>query len=234
MVKNHLKTITAPKTWIIKRKNQTFVTRPAPGPHKLEYCMSLSLVLRELIKFAQTSKEAKQIIKTKDVFVDKRKRSNERFGIGFMDVIEFPQIEDQYRILLDNKGRLNAVKATIKESGFKLSRIQSKTKISGGKTQLNMSDGRNLIVDKDAYKTGDSLQLTLPDQKITEHFKLEKGAQVMLVGGKHSGKIATLEEMNNNMILIKAGSQKLEALKKHAFVIGKDKPVFDSLKQLTK
>lgn len=233
MVKNHLKRIAAPKTWYIGRKESKFITRPMPGPHALHHAMALSVALRELLRVAKSAKESKKIIQHKDVFVDKRKRKDEKYPVGIMDIVEFPQLEEQYRILLDRKGRLTSVKADVKEAATKLARIESKTKISGGKTQLNLLDGRNIIVDKDPYSTGDTLQLSLPDQKILDHFKPEKGALLMLIGGKHSGKIAAIEEVSKDKIIIKvAKNQTMETLKKHAFVIGKDKPALESIKKL--
>ncbi|MBU2561297.1 MAG: 30S ribosomal protein S4e [Nanoarchaeota archaeon] len=234
MVKNHMKRIAAPRTWRINRKESKYITRPKPGPHKLQHGMPLSVVIRELIKFAKTAKDAKQILKTKDVFVDKRKRDDERYPVGLMDIIEFPQLEDYYRMLLDGKGKIAAIKATAKEANTKLSRIESKTKVKGGKTQLNLFDGRNITVDKDDYKVGDTVQLSLPEQKILDHLKLEKGALLMLIGGKHSGTIAKIEDISKNVITLRSSkNQKFETLKRHAFVVGKDKPALDSIKQLT-
>ena len=83
----------------------------------------------------------------------------------------------------------------------------------------------------------------MPEQKILNHLKLETGALLLLVGGKHAGMIATmvnglilqdiLEEINDKKIIIKTSkNQKFETLKKHAFVIGREKPALDSIKQL--
>ncbi|MBW2965384.1 30S ribosomal protein S4e [Candidatus Woesearchaeota archaeon] len=235
MVKNHLKRIAAPKTWNIDRKSSKYTVKAYPSGHPMEHGMPLSLAMRELIKVARTAKEAKRIINTKDVFVDRRKRTEERFLVGLMDIVEFPQLEEQYRVLLDAKGRLTAVKADKKEAATKLCRLESKTKVSGNRTQLNLSDGRNILVDKDTYKAGDTLQLLLPDQKVQDHLKLEKGSLVLLIGGKHSGTIAKMEEISGNKIMIKTSkNQKFETLKKHAFVVGKEKPALDSIKQLMK
>ncbi len=232
MPKNHLKRIAAPKTWLIKRKNNTFIMRPRAGPHPFQYGMPLSLVLRDLIKVARTSKESKQILCNKDVFVDKRKRLDKKYPVGLMDVIEFPEIGLVYRMVLDLKGRLTVVKADVKESNTKLSRVLDKTKILGGKTQLNLSDGRNVIIESDSYAVGDTVQLLLPDQKIQNHFKLEKGACVLLTGGKHAGSLVNVEEINKDKIIIKSSkNEKLETLKKYAFVVGKDKPILSSLIQ---
>jgi small subunit ribosomal protein S4e len=235
MPRSHLKRLAAPKTWNIERKTTKYIARPLPGAHPFEYSMPISLAIRELIRICRTAKEAKRIIKHKDVFVDKVKRSNHKYPVGFMDVVEFPQLEEQYRILIDEKGRLIAVKADKKEAGLKLSKIRSKTKISGGKTQINLSDGRNIIADKDTYSVGDTLVISLPDQKITDTLKFEKGALAILIGGKHAGAVAKLEEISGAKIIIKgAKNQRFETAREYAFVVGKDKPALDSIKNLTK
>ena len=52
-------------------------------------------------------------------------------------------------------------------------------------------DGRNIIVgDASEHKTGDSLKISLPDQKVLEHIKFGEGTRCMLVGGVHVGKLA--------------------------------------------
>jgi small subunit ribosomal protein S4e len=78
MAKNHLKSIAAPKTWYISRKERKYIARQNPGAHKLAYSMPLSLVMNELTKVAKTAREIKYIISKKDVFVDKKKRIDER------------------------------------------------------------------------------------------------------------------------------------------------------------
>lgn len=234
MVKNHLKRIAAPNTWKINRKEAKFITRANPGPHNFCRSIPLSVFIRELVKVAKTAKEAKQIVKIKDVFVDRKIRKDTHHPVGLMDVVSFPQLDENYRVLLDKKGKLTAVKAAPKEAGTKLSRIESKSKISGGRIQLNLIDGRNVIVENDTYKTGDTVQLSLPDQKITSHIKFEKNALVFLIGGSRSGAFARIEEISQNKITLKsAKNTKFETLKKYAFVVGTDKPVLDSIAQLS-
>ncbi|HII72687.1 TPA: 30S ribosomal protein S4e [Candidatus Woesearchaeota archaeon] len=235
MVKRHLKTIAAPKTWNIDRKKNVYITRPNPGPHNMRYSLPLSLAMRELFKVAKTAKEAKQILRIKDVFVDRKKRVEEKHPVGLMDVIEFPQLEEQYRVLLDVKGRLTAVAIDKKESSVKHARIVGKTKTKSGRLQLSTNDGRNILVDKDGFKVGDSLELSLPEQAIKGHLSLEKGASILLIGGSHMGSLGKVEDIMGNKILVKsAKNEKFETLKKYAFVIGKDKPVYDCFKEVTK
>lgn len=232
MVKLTMKRIASPRTWRIDRKESVFISRPNPGAHPMGFCVSLSHAMRELLKVAKTAKEARRIIKSKDVFVDKRKRVEEKHPVGLMDIIEFPQLERQFRILLDSKGRLTSVEVDNKESSSKISRILSKSLLKTGKVQLNLGDGRSLLVDKDIYKTGDSLELSLPDQKIKSHLKFEKGASILLIGGRHAGSLGKIDDVLEHKIIVKASNnEKFETLKKYAFVIGKDKPLYDCFKK---
>jgi ribosomal protein S4E len=48
-------------------------------------------------------------------------------------------------------------------------------------------NGRNVLVEKDTYKTGDTLKIELPTQKILAHHPLAKGATAMVIGGSHTG-----------------------------------------------
>lgn len=225
-MKNHLKRLAIPKTWHLKRKETKWITRPKPGAHPISMGMSLSVFMRKLAKVAKTSKEVKNVLNTKEVLVDGAKRKDPRMPVGLMDSISFPQINEHYRVLLDFKGRLTAVSMSGEDAKTKLSRVESKTLQKKGKVQLNMSDGRSLLIDKDEYKVGDSLLLNLPDQKIKSHFKLEKGAQVFLIGGKHAGALGSVEDISGQKIIFKGkSSDSYETAKKYAFVVGKDKPM---------
>jgi small subunit ribosomal protein S4e len=226
MVRNHLKRIAAPKTWHIPRKKEVFITKPAAGAHALESCMALTTVLTRLAKVAKSAREARHLMNEKQVLVDGTRRKESKLPVGLMDVLSLPDLKESYRVLLDEKGRLKVVKISEKESKTKLSRIESKTVISGKKTQLNLLDGRNIIVDKDDYKTGDVLELELPSQKILSHLKMDKKMSVLLIGGKHAGDHGMIEEINENKIIYanKSG-ERYETLRKYAFIIGKDKPL---------
>ena len=46
------------------------------------------------------------------------------------------------------------------DAKWKLHRIENKTIVKGKKVQLNLHDGRNIIVGKDEYKSGDVLKIT--------------------------------------------------------------------------
>ena len=60
MGKDHLKRLAAPKTWGITRKNTKFITKPVPGPHGMQAGMPLSVLIKEILNYAGTTREVKK------------------------------------------------------------------------------------------------------------------------------------------------------------------------------
>ena len=104
--RKHLKTYKAPKTWPIHPKEDTWTVKPSAGSHSIENSLSLTLVIRDILKLADNSREAKRIINSGNVLVDGRVIKDYKFPVGFMDIIEIPKTGEVYRVLLDKKGRL--------------------------------------------------------------------------------------------------------------------------------
>src|SRR3989344_2990930 len=100
-MKNHLKRIASPKTWLLDRKERTFVVRPNPGTHPLRLGVSLGAVLRDMINAASTMREIRKILNAQDVLVDGVKRKDHRFMVGLFDVVSIPSLKSHYRMVLD-------------------------------------------------------------------------------------------------------------------------------------
>jgi len=65
----------------------------------------------------------------------------------------------------------------------------------------------------------------LPDQKIKEHFGLEKGSTVYLIGGKQIGKTGKIEDIAGDVLKLKLHNGDIvETAKRYAFMIGVSKP----------
>ena len=225
-MKAHLKSITAPKTWQVDRKKNKFIARPKPGAHKLETSMPLLLVLRDVLKLAESSKEAKYILTHKEVIVDGKKRRDIKYPLGLMDVLSIPALKLHFRGILTTKNKLIFTSISKEESEFKLSKITNK-KIVGKKVQLNLSDGRNILLDKNNYKTGDTLALKLPSQEIVKHLPLKEGCTVYLVAGEHKGAVGKLISIKGNNAGVVIDGEEFETPKKYLYVIGDDNPMID-------
>lgn len=79
----------------------------------------------------------------------------------------------------------------------RLCKINNKTIISGGKVQLNLRYGANIIADN-SYKTNDTVVISLRSEdrfKIIDHFPFAVGNMAMIIGGRHSGKVARIADI---------------------------------------
>ncbi len=230
MGKNHLKRFAAPRTWAVERKKTKFIARPMPGPHPFNQSISLGVVLTELLNYTKTSKELNLILTKGEVFVDKTLRKKAKFPVGFMDVLELPKLKEYYRIVYTDIGKLKLIKIDKDEADLKILRVIGKNTLKGGKIQINLNDGRNMIIGKEKYNVGDSLLMDLNNKKIKDHFVLENGYTIYLTGGKHIGyvgKIKSIERkkgLHKPKILLDVNGEEIETLRDYAFVVGKDKP----------
>ena len=223
MVKNHLKRIATNKNWKLAKKKQVYITKPNPGSHPLSEGFAIVIAMRDILKIARTRKETRDIMLNKEVLVDGVKRKNHKFMIGLMDVISFPQLNKNYRVSIDQKGRLALIEIDEKEAKLKITKIIGKTCINK-KIQLNLNDGKNVLIDKNGYQVNESVVLELPSQKIIEHLKFEKKATILLTGGRHMGTIGTVENIDGNKLVFKNEKNEIfETLKSHAYIIGKEK-----------
>jgi small subunit ribosomal protein S4e len=233
MVKRHLSRLNAPKSWLIKRKGIKFITRPNPGAHTLQTSMPLNLVLRDLLKVAKTTSEVNKILHAREVLVDKKARTDKKHPVGFMDVIEIPKMKVAYRMLLNKKGKFIVKEIKAAEANKKLSKIINKTILKKGQVQLNLNDGTNLIVDKDAYKANDTVVIALDKRKVEQHLPFEKGALIYITGGTKFTTLCQLKSVKTykglqpDNIIFKTKEGEFETRKDYALVVGKDKPVIE-------
>ena len=221
----HLKRLAAPKTWDIKRKGIKFVTKLLPGPHSIDTGMPFGVLLRDILKYGNNLRDIKKILNTNEIKIDGKTRRDVRYPVGLFDAIEFKSINECFRIILSRKGKIELIKIKKEEALLKPCKITGKT-IVRGKLQLNLYDGKNILVDSAAYKVGDTLLLALPEQKISKHLKLDKKSAIFLTGGKHMGEIGNVEDIIENRIIYKDKKGNLiETSKKYAFVVGDENPL---------
>ncbi len=196
-----LKRKPAPDFWPIHKKEFTWVVKPAAGPHSLDNCLSLTLVLREMLGVAKTKKEAGIILCEGRVIVNGKICRKADFPVGMMDVISMPDLDKYYRVMPSNKGlSLNPISKD--DAEFKLSRVEDKATVPNG-VQVALHDGSNLLVKvadpKNAveviYETFDVLKINLADKQVAEVLKTKVGNQAVITGGKNIGKIGKIVEI---------------------------------------
>jgi len=239
----HLKKLRSPSFWKLSKKSTKWAVKPRAGPHKLFESIPLSIVIRDLLKIADTAEEAKSIIKMREVLIDGKPQTDQKYPVGLMDVISIPKIKKNYRVMPTQKG-LEVVEIGEEEAKKKTYRINGKSAVSKDKVQLNLHDGTNLLVAaKDArnYKTGDSIimdvgvntasakQIAKQKQikQILGHLKMEKGAVALIPKGRNIGLSGKIEEIivsgtkEPTKIICDIGGKKLEVTKGYVFVVEK-------------
>ena len=87
-----LKRSMAPDFWGITKKQKRFVTRPRSGPHNSKSSMTLTVLLRDILKKTRTYNESKYVINEGNIHVDGKIRRDTHFPVGLMDVIEIGKI----------------------------------------------------------------------------------------------------------------------------------------------
>ena len=205
--KKHVKRMAAPKAIPIHDKKETvWLVGTSPGPHANKHSIPLTVLLRDILKVAKTSREAKRILANRMVEVDRRVRTSEKFPVGLMDVVSIPKSGKHYRILVDHKGKLLPVEIGEKDSSKKLVKVIKKHTIKGGKLNITFHDGKNLLADNH-MKVGDTALVSLPNTKIEQHIKRDTGIQCLIMEGKHAGNLVKLKE-----IIQRKGGKPSEAL----------------------
>ncbi len=224
-MKNHLKRIATPRTWVINRKSNKFIVRPNAGGHAFSEGTALGVILRDMLHVAETMAEVKKLLHSQEVLVDGKRRKEHRFIVGLFDVIAVPALKKQWRVVLDRKARLAVVEIPAAEAAMKVCKVVGKTMLPGGKLQFNLHDGKNLIGEHKA-NVGDSVVLSLPDLAVKEVLPLKEGVSVFLTRGKHGGDTGLLKEFKGSDAVYTSASSKsdVETAKGYLFVVGAKKP----------
>ncbi|MHA2395334.1 MAG: 30S ribosomal protein S4e [Candidatus Thorarchaeota archaeon] len=232
--KKHLKRLPAPRHWPIKRKEAKFTTRVIPGPHPKEHCLTLAVLLREILGYAENMREVKAILSSGQVRVDGVIRKDGRFPVGLMDVLEITTSGESFRLLPKMRGGLKLVSIDDAEAKYKLCRIETKTVVKGGKVQLGLHDGRTLLLPEGEkssdYQTLDTLKVGIPKQKLMKTINLVKGAYAVVSRGKNvgiEGKILEIEKRHgthaSTVSLQDPDGNRFQTALEYVFVVGKTK-----------
>ena len=213
----HLKRQNIPKNWPITRKENTFVVKPLSKKG-----IPLLIVLRNLLKIAQTRKEVKNAIQKKHLLINNRVVKDEKIGMAFFDTLSIIPSKIYYRLDLSEKGKFELKKIKEEEANKKIVKIINKRILAGKKIQLNLSDGRNFLIEpKFNCMTNDSILINFKDKKIEKCLPLKEKSNVIVFAGKHSGKTGDIKEINKlkKMVVIENGKEKINALIKQIMVI---------------
>ncbi len=196
--RRHLKTLAAPKFWPVRGKVGVFTVKPSPGPHPIERSIPLLIIVRDVLGYAKTAREARKLIARGYFKVDGRVRRDYKYPVGFMDVREVTETGETYRVLPYPVRFFTLHPISREEAGFKLGRIEDKSTVKGGHVQLHLHDGRNVLirvsdpanpVEAKQYQTLGTVKISIPQQQLLDYAPLEKDSLVIVFGGRNVGRV---------------------------------------------
>ncbi len=231
-----LKRLNTPAFLQIKRKHGKFFVKTAPGPHSSRLCLPLLHIVRDLLKIVDTHREAKKLIVAGYFKVDGKTVRNKSFPVGLMDVITIEKLNLHYRILPDSHHGLILHEISDEESGFKLCRINNKKTVKGGHIQLNLHDGRNILIKvqdprtpkEDIYKRMDVLKISLPEQEIYKILRFKENNIAIIMSGKNIGQVGKIINIlkrfgpKASTVSIQHNGRHTETLYDYTFIIGEE------------
>lgn len=244
-----LKRKPAPRIWPIHRKEYVWVVRPSPGPHSMKNSIPLAVILRDILGYAETRREAKAIVSQGKVKVDGKVRRDDAFPVGAMDVLSIQEINKNFRVLPHTKG-LILHPISEEEAKFKLCRIENKTTTKNGNILLSLHDGSTLLIKvvdpknprEDIYSTLDTIKISLPGRQILQHVKMGKNVIALVTGGKNIGrygKVVDIEEAAGKkrreaIVTIEDNrGNSFQTIMDYVFVIGGESPLISLPEALT-
>ncbi|MBY8983683.1 MAG: 30S ribosomal protein S4e [Candidatus Lokiarchaeota archaeon] len=236
-----LKRLNTPAFLQIKRKHGKFFIKPSAGPHPNRFCLPLLHIVRDLLNIGGNYREAKKLIGLGHIKVDGKVVKDIGYPVGLMDVLSIEKMNKYYRVLPDSHHGLIIHEISEEESLFKLCRINNKTSLKGGNIQLNLHDGRNILVlvndprspKEDIYKHMDVLKVSIPEQEILKVLNFKENKLAIIISGKNIGEVGKIITIlkrfgpKASTVSIQHNGDQTETLYDYTFIIGEDQSEID-------
>ncbi len=191
----------------IPRKGTAYVAR-ALNNH--QNSVPVIIAVRDMLNLVKNKKNTKKLIHEDRLKINGRTVKDYRDSIQLFNIFE---ADKKYKLVLTENGRFDFVETKDNE---RLCKIIGKKIVNGGKTQLNLHDGTNVISDKD-YQIGDSVYLSF-DGKITKSLKMEKGKECLIIKGKYLGKTAKINSVEGQFVEVTFNDTKTKLNKRGVIV----------------
>merc|ERR1712227_1068271 len=144
--------------------------------------------------------ESQKIVRDRQgmIKVDGKIRRDPRFPLGMMDVVTIEKTNENFRILLDTKGRFLPHRIDHKEAGFKLCKVIRKRIGKVKVPHIVTHDGRTIRYPHPDVQINDSVKFDFAKKEIAGIVKFQNNAIVMITGGNNIGRVGHLQSMEKH------------------------------------
>jgi len=208
------------KFWPIPKKGTKYL---AFATHDHYGSTPLIIIMREVLKLVKNKKELKKLINEKQVQINHKYVKETNYPLNLFDILTLPGIKKNYKIGLSENKKIVLEEVNNEKADLKIFKIIGKKILPKKKVQLNLMQGKNIILEEKA-KVGDSLVLNLKNNKVIKIIPMEKGKEAFVIKGRHmgaKGKILDIIERGGKEIAkITFGDEKINVWVKNIIVVG--------------
>ncbi|MEM1936742.1 MAG: S4 domain-containing protein [Candidatus Caldarchaeum sp.] len=200
----HLKSLAAPTHY--PKRPAVFAASPRPGGHPRQHSIPLIVVVRDMLGYAEDGRTARKLIKQGKFQVDGRVVRDPRFPLGLMDLLQIPDLGENYRVLVRPLKGLGVFKVGSDEAGVKVCQIIRKNHVRGGGLSIGLHDGRTILFKGEDVEKGrslatlDGLKISVPSQEILDKSSLESGAYGLIVRGSRAGLHGVVSKVRKEVV----------------------------------
>lgn len=177
------------KFWSVPRKGTKYL---AVASHNQGDSIPLIVVVRDILGLVKNKKELKKVINKKQIKINGKEIREVNYPVGLFDVISVS--EKNYKASLNEHKKMSFNEVSGKDAEIKIIKIIGKKILGKGKVQINLADGRNVLLKEDV-KIGYSVVYNFKSRKIEKVIKMEKGKEGFVFSGKHAGHKGKINEI---------------------------------------
>jgi small subunit ribosomal protein S4e len=220
----------APSFWNIKRKEGRFILNTRAGAHSKKSAYPLGIILRDILKVADTMYECEKIVKSGNVRIDGITVRDVAHAIGLMDIIELVPTAQSFRIVPKDSELLVAVDIPDSEKAVKLLKVIRKSTLNTSLYQYGFHDGKTFRSEQE-FSVGDTCLVTLPNKSVVNHIKFEKGCTALITRGENAGRIGKVEDIREGVFslprraLLSFGDKTIELPVETVLAVGLERPM---------
>ena len=183
----HQKRLSAPKHYPIEKKDQTYITT-SKDSRSPETSIPTLLFLREVTNYADTKKEATQIVKQGKIKRNGQEIRDIQTALGTLDTVEIEDTEEKYRVItktdkLAFQPLENAEQVTAK--------IVDKA-LEDNQYVYRLHNGENLKTEEE-YQTENTL--IIENEEVQNEIEMEENQKAIVIQGKHAGKTGEITQI---------------------------------------
>ena len=211
----YVKRETVSKTWPVPRKGTKYIVAPS---HNKKSGIPLLVIMRDLLKVVDKRKELKNILNEGKILVNNKLVKEENYSLSLFDTISLIPMKKHYKVELTNNGKISINEIKESEANNKISKVSGKKILPKGIAQINLDDGRN-ILSKEKVSVGNSVLINFKDKKIEQVLPIKEKAKILIIGGKHLGKVGTVKKLEDKEVILMLDDKELKIQKSEVMVL---------------